>query len=465
MEPKHAIFFLGLALVSTVGRSLCRRSARLRDLCAFLLVFGTTRADMIDINFLSREWYRGTTRGIEASWLDLLWILLLLSLPPNKNRKVWTPGLGPMLLFFAYNTLIVAYSDPAIFGLFELSKMLRQMGLFVTMSRYVQSDREIALICQALAIAVAYEFIWALRNRLLWKMSRAAGTLGHPNALSMYELMAVPVLIATSTSNAKSASRKLYGIAALCGAITVILTVSRNGMFTLLMIGVFLAVACGSLRRLTMRHVRWGAGIAVIFACLAPVIHADLKARFESDAFANEYGGKAWEGRGAYLLLAEQIVAREPFGCGLNNWSWCVSNHYGPLIEQYYVPYTGTEAPPQKRRIRQHAHIDAQQAAPAHSLYAITLGETGYVGVTLLAIVWIRWFLIAGSFVIQRSATLRSRFGVGVFGALIGALGQSFSEWEIRLTPLAFLLHILLGAAASQSLNRTTQENDSIAHH
>lgn len=465
MEFKYAIFFLGLGLVSTLGRALCRRSAFLRDSCAFLLVFGTTRADMIDVNFLSREWYRGTTRGIEASWLDLLWILLLLSLPKNELRKPWTPGLGPMIIFLAYNALIVAYSDPAIFGLFELSKMLRQMGLFITVARYVQSDRELTLICQALAVAVGYEFISALRNRLFWKMSRAAGTLGHPNALSMYELMAVPVLIATATSNAKPALRHLCGTAAILGAITVLLTVSRNGMFTLLMMSAFLAIVCGSWRQLTMRHLRLGIFISMIFGGLVPVMQSDLKARFESDAFENEYGGKAWEGRGAYLLLAKQIVAREPFGCGLNNWSWCVSNRYGPFIEQYYVPYVGTDSRPPKRRIRRHAHIDAQQAAPAHSLYAITLGETGYAGVILLASVWIRWLTIAGSFVIHRTSAFRTRFGIGVFGALLGAFGQSLSEWEIRLTPLAFLLHILLGAAASQAMDRGSRRDELTAGH
>lgn len=451
MEFKHIIFLVGLVVVLTLGRSLCRRKPQLRDTCAFLLVFGTTRADMLDINFLSREWYRGTTRGIEASWLDLLWILLLSSLPRNERRPAWIPGLGPMLFFLAYNALIVAYSDPAIFGIFELSKMVRLVGLFITIARYVRGDREIELICRALALAVIYEFVWALRHRFIWKMSRAAGTLGHANALSMYELMAVPVLITTAMSNATRRLRQICGLAAILGAITVLLTVSRNGIFTLLFVSIFLIITCGSLRRLTMAHLRIGALVATIFACLVPMAQADIKARFESDAFTNEYGGKAWEGRGAYLLLAEKIVAREPFGCGLNNWSWCVSNRYGQLIEQYYVPYSGTDERPPKRRIRRHAHIDAPQAAPAHSLYAITLGETGYVGVALLAIVWIRWFSIAGSFFFHRSSALKSRFGIGVFGALMGAFGQSLSEWEVRLTPLAFLLHILIGAAASST--------------
>src|SRR5262245_24150892 len=128
---------MAFAFVLTVGRALCVRSARLRDACAFLLVFGTTGTDLLDINFLSREWYRGTTRGIELSWLDLIWIPLLLSLPRKEQRRAWPPAFGPMLVFFVYNALVVACSEPMLFGIFELSKMLRQLCVFVTMARYV----------------------------------------------------------------------------------------------------------------------------------------------------------------------------------------------------------------------------------------------------------------------------------------------------------------------------------------
>jgi hypothetical protein len=449
VEFKHIAFLLALVLVLTLGRTLCTRHKVLRDACAFVFVLGTTRADMLDVNFLSREWYRGTTRGIEISWLDLLWILLLSSLPRKRHRPLWVPGLGPMLIFFVYNLLIVIYSEPSIFGVFELSKMFRQICVFVTIAHYVNGDQELLVIGRALVIAIGYEFIFSARSRFLWGVARAEGTLGHPNALSMYELMAVPVLIALSAAKVRQSLRQWISIAAILGAITVLLTVSRNGIFSLVIIGSFMAFACGSLRGLTRRHIRLVIATGAILGVFMIIAYKDLQSRFETDAIGKEYSGKVWEGRGAYLVLAKYIVAREPFGCGLNNWSWCVSNRYGPLIEQYYAPYTSTDAAPPRRRLRRHAHIDAQQAAPAHSLYAITLGETGWPGVFLYSIVWIRWFMIAAAFVRSRSSNLRHRFGVGVFGALIGALGQSFSEWEIRLTPLAFLLHILLGAASA----------------
>ena len=453
MEFKHAVFFIAVLLVLTVGRAVCKRSERLRDVCAFLLVFGTTRTELFDINFLSREWYRGTTRGIEVSWLDLLWLLLLVSLPPNKVSRWRLPALPMMLVFFFYNALIVACSEPAIFGVFELSKMARQICLFFTIARYVEGDRELSILTWGLVTAVAYEWQWVLRERFWHHTARVGGTVGHANSLSMYELMTIPVLVAVAASDASPRLRCVCAVSALFGVATLLFTVSRNGVITLSLVCIFLLFTFGSVRRITARHLGIGVVVAGIIGLFVAMTYGEFAARFEAEGLENEYGGKVYEGRGAYLILAKGIAEREPFGCGLNNWSWCVSERYGPIVEQYYVPYGSTDKPPPERRLRHYSHIDAPQAAPAHSLYAITLGETGYVGVILFGVVWARWFMIAVSFLIGRTSALRSHFGIGVIGSLVGAFGQSFSEWVLRQTPLALLLHILVGAIAASKLN------------
>jgi hypothetical protein len=71
------------------------------------------------------------------------------------------------------------------------------------------------------------------------------------------------------------------------------------------------------------------------------------------------------------------------------------------------------------------------------------------LGVILLGLMWLRWLQMGGSFLVARSPAFRSRFGTGVFFALIAIMLQSQVEWEIRQTPLLFLLHILLGAVAA----------------
>jgi len=373
-------------------------------------------------------------------------------LPRNKQPRWQLPALPAMLVFLAYNLLVVVFSEPSIFGVFELSKMVRQLCVFLTIARYVESDRELRILTWAVVATVGYEWLSSLRGRFLLGLPRAQGTVGHANTLSMYELMTIPVLVTVSVSNAESTLRRACAASALFGVATLLFTVSRNGVLTLSCVGVFLLFACGSLKRLRLRHAFVGAMIAGFISLFVAMTYGQFKARFEAEGFEKEYGGKVYEGRGAYLIQAKGIAEQEPFGCGLNNWSWCVSDRYGPIVEQYYIPYGSTDKPPPRRRLRRHAHIDDPQAAPAHSLYAITLGELGYPGVVLFGLVWARWFWTAASFLRGQSSALASRFGVGVLGSLIGAFCQSFSEWEVRQTNLAFMLHILLGAVAASKL-------------
>jgi uncharacterized membrane protein YhdT len=452
MEAKSVVFLALCSAAVPVGLALVKRYPRLKDFCAVLMVFGTTEHGLRTINFYSREWYRGTTRGFELCWLDFLWFFILVDewrrAGPARPRQ-WPFGLGGMLLFFAYNALNVALSDPKLFGLFELSKALRAIMVFLAFASYVKNERDLRRLVWALCLAVVYEWGWTVHARLVLGHARSEGTLSHPNALSMYNLIAVPLLLAVALSDADRRLRRACGIAAFLGTTCVVFTVSRAGLFSiaLLLIGVWLT--CGSLR-ITPAKV----GVALLILVSGAVLYAKLapsfEARFASEGgLEKEFGGEANEGRGVYLVLAEMISADSFWGCGLNNWSYWVSNRYGPMIGLQYLPYPGTDEVPPDGPIPANSNIDDPQAPPGHSLYAITLGETGWPGVLLFTWVWLSWLWMAGSFFFRRSPAFRSRFGVGVFFSLVGAFSQSAFEWEYRQTPLLFLLHILLGALAA----------------
>jgi hypothetical protein len=449
MEAKHYIFLVGLLVTVPPGAYFAARARGFRDACAFLLVFGTLRYDLLAINFVSREWYRGTSRGFEICWLDFLWMIVLASEP----RRVESPGrraglpvcLPAMLLFVAYNALNVYISTPQIYGLFELSKMVRALLVFVTLALYVKSDRELRVIIWSLSSAVACEWVAAVLARL-GGQPRTPGSFSHPNSLSMYNLMTVPVLLAVFLSDTDERLRRVCAASALLGTTSVLLTVSRSGIVNLALLLLLVGATCGPFE-ITLKK-----GVSAFLALIIVAVFlfktsGDFERRFTEGG--SEYGGKAYEGRGAYLLLAQIIVADDPRGCGLNNWSYWVTNRYGARIEQFFIPYPDPDTRPPKRKLRLNAHVDDPQAAPAHSLYAITLGETGWAGVILYGLVWLRWAQMTGSFLVNRTSALRSRFGVGVFFGMLGALSQSFTEWEIRQTPLLFMLSILLGTAAA----------------
>ena len=449
MDTKTLLFLLASAVLLPVGCAWVRGAPWRKDVCVFLLVLGTVHAGFIDINVLSREWYRGTTRGLEWCWLDYLWVFVLvdeLRLRRAGARLAAPMCLSAMVLFIGYNALRVVTADPWIFGLFELSKMLRAFLLFLALAWYVKSERHLRLIVAALALATSYEFAATLYSRVIQGHARADGTLNHPNSLAMYNLMTVPVLFAVSLSSAPRALRRLCGVATLLGTLSVVMTISRAGFVGILLLLLGVGVTCGfwkSLGRVV--------ATAVLLLVLGTVLYVKLGAAFNSrfeTSLAAEYGDKPTEGRIVYLNLADLIISERPWGCGLNNWSWCVTNRYGPLLGMRYLPYESTEVSPRRWPIPAGSKIEAAQAAPAHSLYAITLGESGWLGVVLLVLLWWSWLRLGASFLRARSPAFGSRFGTGAFFALVGVVLQSQVEWEIRQTPLLFLLHILLGALA-----------------
>jgi hypothetical protein len=98
-------------------------SQRVRDLFFIALVFFSPLIERLDVNFVSREWYRGTMRGFEISILDVLFVALLVSsvLVPRRGhvRAFWPASLAPMLFYFLYACGNVLANEPKLFGYFE----------------------------------------------------------------------------------------------------------------------------------------------------------------------------------------------------------------------------------------------------------------------------------------------------------------------------------------------------------
>src|SRR4051812_47659434 len=122
------ILGLVLLLIATFGGVIVTSfSKRLRDLFFVGMILLAPMTEDLDINFMSRDFYRGTTRGIEISLVDVLSISILISsvLFPRQGQRrcFWPASLGLMLIFFLYCCFNVAIAEPHIFGVFELSKM------------------------------------------------------------------------------------------------------------------------------------------------------------------------------------------------------------------------------------------------------------------------------------------------------------------------------------------------------
>src|SRR6266700_6460281 len=122
METKDLLGLTLIPLALLLGIGVTAVSQRARDAAFFVLVAGTALTEKLDINFVSRYWYRGTTRGFEFTFIDILALGVLASsflLPrPGQSRWFWPASLGALLLYLFYGCFSVAISEPKLFGLF-----------------------------------------------------------------------------------------------------------------------------------------------------------------------------------------------------------------------------------------------------------------------------------------------------------------------------------------------------------
>src|SRR5258708_17363667 len=171
MEDKDLIGVSFFLIATLSGAFVTSLSFRARDAAFFSMIVLTFVTFRLAVNFHSHYWYRGTTRGLELSLVDVLaWSVLISSFlfPPAGGRRwFWPAGLGFMLLFFFYAGGNVAFSDPKIYGIFELSKILRGILLFLATAWFVRGERELAIFVFALCCAGCFEGAIPLIPRLL----------------------------------------------------------------------------------------------------------------------------------------------------------------------------------------------------------------------------------------------------------------------------------------------------------
>ena len=282
-----------------------------------------------------------------------------------------------MLIYFLFASFCVAVADPKIFGLFELSKMLRGFVMFLAAAFYLRTERELKIFLYALGTIVCYEGLSALTERYYWGIHRVYGTIDDSNSLSMYLCTTAPVFVAVITSKC-SAYLKALGAAAIgLSFIGVILTISRAGL---------IGDADHAVRPprwppfLIESHCKKAVMTLLVLLAMGGALAKAWKtigARFAGDSLKNEYSGtKHEQNRGYYIRIATAIAQDSWFGVGPNNWSYWVSNKYGPRLGWYFIPYLDTDQMP-GQKVPPGRNIDDPQAAPAHSLPALTVGEMG----------------------------------------------------------------------------------------
>jgi O-antigen ligase len=455
MKPEHIIALAIIPLAAVGGALAAACFARVRDIFFFAMVSLAVFSERIEVNFFSEAWYRGTTRGIEVTFMEILAFGLLFGCIVGRRepgrRLYWPASLGLILLFLLDASVSVFASEPKLFGAFELSKVLASIVIFLSAAAYVRSRREWTLLVVALGCSVGFEGVWALKQHFLMHLDRVAGTLDHANSLSMYFCMTAPLLVAVACGGWSRGLKLFCGVCASLAAVGLLLTYSRAGVPVFVVVVGATILSCISWKlsvsRMFIRSLVLMGVVALVAACWGP-----MERRYEEATLQEEYLDPTVDGRGVYLRLSSEIAKDHFFGVGLNNWSYYVSRTYGPRIGYHFVDYEYLISLYGKSDDK--VFTNSYLAAPAHNLGALTLGELGIPGLLIFAALWVRWFSMGVPFLFRPRGEPMRAMGVGLLFGVFGVFGQSLTEWVYRQTPILFTFYILMGALASLAYSR-----------
>lgn len=408
---------LALGAVALSGAVAVFPSLRRVYLCLFFL----SPFKVVDINFVSRENYRGWVRGFEIGSFDMLLVALLASvlLGWRDHRPRFLPALSIPIAIYVVAVVASAFGAfVPLYSAFGLLKILRYAVAFWVITNAVRDETDLRWVVWALVAAAALQASDAIRDYLKG-VYRVRAVFDHPNTLAMYLNMLLPLLLSLLL-NLRSRWQWVYlGVFGI-GAGAVVLTLSRGawislGLATLVVLPVSFA--------LRFRPGKLGiVGLMVLLAIPPGILAVQKMVRRIREA--PESSGEA---RVMFNRVARQMARDHTFGVGINNYS------YG-TDEPYSEPFAG----------------GLDQGGLCHNLYFITLGETGWAGVLALGGILVAAYTHVVRFLLRSlHEDLRSVFQLGWLGGLITVTFQSTLEWAMLQTSLAMTFYGLLAVSSA----------------
>ncbi len=445
-ELKYVIFFFALVIGVPVGIVMANRYPFVEKFVLFTLVLSTVIPDDSGINFFSREFYFSLTKGFEISLGDLA-ALVLLGMMHKQKEHYQSPGKPPLSVLFLL--IIVSYLaswvtapftvtvpttaqefpfeipydifETKLYPLFETSKWIRGFVLFLTIYYYLQKPGNLDILVMVVCLTTLYLGLRVLNDRYINHIHRVKGTLQHPNSLATYMAMCGTFLFSNLLAENRWNRILLYSAAIGLAGLSVVMTISRGGLGALI-IGLGLSFMLLGWRNISVKNV-----IIVVLGAIAGVsvliAAADtLLARFvgEQDA-AGDLEYRMYYNKQGMLMAQERM-----FGAGGGNFSALSWDRYAAMVDP-----------------------DNPAGTPAHNIWYLTLGETGYPGLIIFMLFWLRFFAMAGPLILWRLKGKECAAAVGATLLCLVCHVQAMVQLSFRQSPIFFMLIISVAIVAA----------------
>lgn len=402
-----------LVLPPMLGWWLQGNRRRQRWVMAAMVFLTSAHINKFTLMLNSVEFYRGHTKGFEASLIVTLALSLLAAgfLERAKGFRWVPPGLGWWWLYCAVSMLSILAAPNTTYVMMAGWKFTTSGVILAAAYNYLKDEEDLRWLLKAIAVTLIVQAVVVLKMKYVDGFYQVRGWFEHQNPLAMWAyLLGLPLLAVTMAKASKSETR-WWGIGFLCSAIIIQSALSRAAL-AMFVAGVGAVMALGFFDGITARRIRTVVAMGFLGLLGAAAAADTIIARFGDRG--NQASG---ETREVMNLASLAMLQDSAIGIGWNNFGLTINAPfpYGDVINDW-------------ERARGHKVDEDYAKGVVESHYWLLLAETGYGGlITYLAMIGVvQWWAVRGLW--ARRGTL-----AGVFlGAVAVGFGLTYVHSDLE---------------------------------
>lgn len=436
---KYAVFFLALFAMLPLGVALSF-NRRWIKYAVFAMIAALGLYQSTAINFFSYEDYRGSSRGMEVSFVHLLAFALLVAAAFKRRLPKLIPSFGAFLYVVYFFLCLPSYAnaESMLFSWMETWKMIMIYIVYLSIRAYLGMTENVKAIVGGFAFFVIWNFILIAKDHFAG-VYQPDGAFPHQNCLAMAMHLFAGIYFALFLLGGWRKSI-LNVVALATSAACIVRTYSRGAIalvpisFFVTFVLSFVGAAKGAWMKILMRIIPIGlAGLLGVGVMLPRIIE-----RFEKapEASANT--------RVELALCAKEMIIDEPWwGVGMNNWGIKIKAPY-----EYAA-----------RARRDIDFANEQEDGIVETVYLLVCAECGIPALVAMLAWFLRYLVLCVSLSKKLSGTYYAAIPAGLAGGLVACYLQSCLEWVLRqqmnliilMVFFALLDHLAANAASLKS--------------
>lgn len=427
---KYIIFFSVMIIGVPLGYSLSLKNEKVERIIFFLMIFFTAR--MEDINFVSRETERLTSRGFEIGMVDICTMIIFLAVLHNKGFKSSLPrGAIWYFVYLGLSIVSIVNADFFLYSMFEVWKMVRMFFFFWTVYNYVDTEKKFFSFLTGVVAITLFVFFEVFKQKYVDGKFQTVGPFPHQNSLVMYMIIfgAISFSYLLNKKNLSFDKFIVWLIVFGMASVSIISSLSRAGL-TLYAFAIVVVMGLSLLNGFHLKKI--AIMIFLIIVSLAVVARAwnTISERFRT---APEESALVRVALAQAAIKMANDSSLNYMGVGLNN--------FGKAINPPY-PYSS--------HIEMHDEDDEEEKnGLVETIYLMIAAESGWHTLVFFFVFLFYYYFLNLVNVFRYRGHNLQFLAIGLVGGLLAIYIESGLEWVLKQTNNFYQLMLVFALIAS----------------